>query len=247
VPKDFYKLLGIPHTATLIEIEAAYRRMSNLSYNLEPFAGKLYAQVTEAYEILKNPVTRSIYDENVYKKFINLEETSKISNKEGQYIVYQKTQLESSGNFPINPVLCKYFFRWKVPVAVVGSFVLIRYFSLQLFQDPSAAETYISWITGLFVFGGWILVWIVRFNTSIEKLMNRDIGGEREYIRLELKSYGKKAIEIVFALVCAAAYGFFLRFCVPYAPIRGLGRGNPMNLIWTHIYFVVFLISIYLT
>ena len=62
--KDPYKILGIPHTATSEEIEAAYQRMRHLyhpDYNQEPFAAKVYALASDAYELLKNPAYNSSF------------------------------------------------------------------------------------------------------------------------------------------------------------------------------------------
>jgi hypothetical protein len=62
---DCYKLLGVARTATLEEISAAYRRLA-LEYhpdrNPAPEAAQRFKEVTAAYEILREPGKRAIYD-----------------------------------------------------------------------------------------------------------------------------------------------------------------------------------------
>lgn len=62
---DYYQILSVSNDATNAEIEDAYRRMSALfgpDANPEPFAARIYAAATEAYEVLSDPVRKSAYD-----------------------------------------------------------------------------------------------------------------------------------------------------------------------------------------
>lgn len=63
--KDFYKVLGIPKSSSDEEIKKAYRKLA-LNYhpdkNKAPEAAEKFKQVAEAYEVLKDPEKKKIYD-----------------------------------------------------------------------------------------------------------------------------------------------------------------------------------------
>lgn len=63
--KSCYAILGIPPTATQIEIEAAWRRLERLyapENDASPFAAKIYAEASWAWEVLRDAASRSLYD-----------------------------------------------------------------------------------------------------------------------------------------------------------------------------------------
>lgn len=64
--KDYYKILGVDMSASQVEIEMAYRKLS-FKFNPEkngedPFFENLFNQVQEAYEVLGNEQRRLEYD-----------------------------------------------------------------------------------------------------------------------------------------------------------------------------------------
>jgi molecular chaperone DnaJ len=62
--KDYYKVLGVPKTATDKEITRAYRKLAK-QYHPDTNAGKedLFKDVSAAYEVLGDPAKRKEYDE----------------------------------------------------------------------------------------------------------------------------------------------------------------------------------------
>lgn len=62
---DYYKVLGVPPTASHDEIRSAFRKMA-LKYhpdrNKDPSAETVFKRVNEAYEVLGNPSRRNTYD-----------------------------------------------------------------------------------------------------------------------------------------------------------------------------------------
>lgn len=65
--KDFYKILEINRDADLSIIKKAYRRLALLYHpdkNKHPKAQAKFVTITEAYEILKDPIKKKLYDAN---------------------------------------------------------------------------------------------------------------------------------------------------------------------------------------
>jgi curved DNA-binding protein CbpA len=64
--RDYYGLLEVPPTATLTQIKRAYRRLARKHHpdmnNGDPEAAEHFKLITEAYEVLSDPVQRQNYD-----------------------------------------------------------------------------------------------------------------------------------------------------------------------------------------
>lgn len=63
--KDYYEILGVPHDADTDAVKRAYRQLA-LQYhpdrNPAPDAAEKFKEATEAYEVLRDPEKRAIYD-----------------------------------------------------------------------------------------------------------------------------------------------------------------------------------------
>ncbi|MCK9520316.1 MAG: DnaJ domain-containing protein, partial [Dehalococcoidia bacterium] len=63
--KDYYAILGVPPSATLVEIKAAFRKRSFETHpdrNASPDATRRMAELIEARDVLTNPVKRDQFD-----------------------------------------------------------------------------------------------------------------------------------------------------------------------------------------
>ncbi|MER3452405.1 MAG: molecular chaperone DnaJ [Acidimicrobiia bacterium] len=62
--KDYYKILGVPETASQREIKAAYRRLSKQYHpDRNPGAEDRFKEISAAYDVLGDPEKRKAYDE----------------------------------------------------------------------------------------------------------------------------------------------------------------------------------------
>lgn len=64
--KDYYKIMGVSRDAAAKDIKLAYRRLARKYHpdlNKEPKAEEKFKELGEAYEVLKDPEKRKIYDQ----------------------------------------------------------------------------------------------------------------------------------------------------------------------------------------
>ena len=62
---DPYRVLGVGHDASLLEIRRAYRRLARRQHpdlNSRPDGAERFAALTEAYELLNDSAARARYD-----------------------------------------------------------------------------------------------------------------------------------------------------------------------------------------
>ncbi|XP_064221352.1 dnaJ homolog subfamily B member 13 isoform X2 [Aotus nancymaae] len=63
--QDYYSVLGITRNSEDAQIKQAYRRLALKNHPLksnEPSSAEIFRQIAEAYDVLSDPVKRSIYD-----------------------------------------------------------------------------------------------------------------------------------------------------------------------------------------
>ncbi len=63
--RDFYRILGVPKTASQDEIQQAYRKLARTHHpdvNSDPGSEERFKDISEAYSVLSDPQTRRRYD-----------------------------------------------------------------------------------------------------------------------------------------------------------------------------------------
>jgi len=64
-PLDYYEVLGVPRTVTPDELQRAYRKLARTYHpdvNKDPEAESRFKEISEAYDVLSDPKTRTRYD-----------------------------------------------------------------------------------------------------------------------------------------------------------------------------------------
>ncbi len=72
--KDFYRIIGLPPTATLTEIKGAYRKRASALHpdrNPSEKAHADFQELQEAYEVLSDAARRQAYDDNRRRSLID--------------------------------------------------------------------------------------------------------------------------------------------------------------------------------
>ena len=101
--KDYYKILGIPHTATHLEVKRAYREMSKKWHpDMHPNEDvkERMIDINEAYKILSDEDSRCRYD-NEYNRFYDVRK-SKSVHEETAYVVNDevlRTEMDNARQF----------------------------------------------------------------------------------------------------------------------------------------------------
>jgi len=70
--RDYYEILGVPKTASEIELKSAYRKQAlqwHPDRNKSPEAEGKFKEINEAYEILSNKDKRAAYDQFGHSAF----------------------------------------------------------------------------------------------------------------------------------------------------------------------------------
>ena len=108
---DYYKVLNISENATLEEIKKAFRELAKEYHpdkNKSSDASVKFREVFEAYEILKNKITKDIFDER-RRKFYN--------KKSAEFNNEKYTNSETYENVKKSNIkICSYFnvFIWLI-------------------------------------------------------------------------------------------------------------------------------------
>lgn len=93
--KDYYKILELEFGADILTVKKAYRRLA-LKYhpdkNKELNASQKFIELTEAYEVLREPVKKSEYD-SLYQAHYGTNTQEQYSEKSNQQ-TYQRKQQE---------------------------------------------------------------------------------------------------------------------------------------------------------
>lgn len=129
--KDYYKILEIVPSATLIDIKRAYRK---LSFKYHPDQSKTeesakeFILITEAYEVLRCPENRKEYD-TLYKQIFeqNQDLTVRHKDKEKSWKAYGESKAQEYSSIAYEDLVARIYDEIKLAVGYTPNFIFILF------------------------------------------------------------------------------------------------------------------------
>lgn len=184
---DFYRILGVPPSATIKQIKSAYRKLVK-KYHPDLFvapgekarATAAFQKINHAYAVLGDPKRRSFYDQLRAQKTVKMERSPAAASgtpsaRRAKPFLKPATLLWR--------LVVQHIAKHRIPAAIFFSLKrfaeLVRSFADQLHErmSPSAFTRRSRW-KGAFIFGSILVAWIL---TSLWK----EPGGATNWVLLE--------------------------------------------------------------
>lgn len=170
--KDYYLLLQISRTADLITIKKAYRSLA-LAYhpdkNSSEDASKLFIEITEAYEVLRNTEIRKEYDSLLAEKS-NSKDVFSANEKQKQWQSYGKTKATEYATMPIDDFIKRIVDEVAIGARYSFNFLLIAFCFFAVISTPTffSIDPFLG-VFCLFLYG---ILGYVLFNRTKQDYQN---------------------------------------------------------------------------
>jgi len=151
---DYYRILGVDHSATAEEIKRAYRRLAVTYHpdkNPAPGAENIFKQVNEAYDVLGDPVKRHGYDHRLQNTFIELaQEMEGPRHRDPAYRPRKKKAYRKSEREDVRELMARYlplaqkaiYFCFSIAVFLLIDFVWPDQISTEQIEQAMIRRTY---------------------------------------------------------------------------------------------------------
>ena len=156
--KDYYKLLGIENNADLQTIKKAFRALViklHPDKNPLPEAAKQFIEVTEAYEVLKDPENRKEYDMFCYHNFVKKEKHYAYSTHKQAWQEHGKQKAKEYSSMSFDDFMKRFMDEVKIGTRYGINFFLIALCVFAVISTPTFFS--VSPFLGLFsllLYGG---------------------------------------------------------------------------------------------
>jgi hypothetical protein len=124
--KDYYAILGVPHTASEPEIKKAFRKLAvsfHPDKNPSPEARPRFHEINEAYDVLGDPEKRTLYDARMANPFAEILSEPVPRHRDPAYrgrATYQPRPKEPPATYILMRDYLKYML-WASRVGLVGT------------------------------------------------------------------------------------------------------------------------------
>ena len=136
--KNYYAILDVPRTATREEIEAAYRKMSQLYHpdvNGEAFAANIYQRVTEAWRVLADEERRRVYDAQILSEVVPSPQAAPARSEEPSEGAEDASFVSAPGVPP------------HAPLSSASQVDQRAFYAARLIAEKKAAFTFQDWLS----------------------------------------------------------------------------------------------------
>ena len=151
--QNYYQILGVSKTATLEEIKKAYRRLAvqyHPDVNPSDETGDFFKEITRIYDILRNPLEREKYDQELAQASLNeVEFTSKVSEpdvevnlKDKQAVNFYQQGLKKSKKLNYQEAIADYTEALKLNPELVEAYYQRGFAQSQLSNHREAFADY---------------------------------------------------------------------------------------------------------
>lgn len=138
--KNYYTILEITSSADLTAVKKAYRKLA-IQYhpdkNSSPEASRLFIEVTEAYEVLRNPQSRKEYDTLLAANFRNSTTTITMQQQQQSWQEYGRQKANEYSSMHIDDFILRVIDEVKIGVRYGINFALIGFCVFAVISTPT--------------------------------------------------------------------------------------------------------------
>ncbi len=134
--KNYYKILSVSPSASISDIKKAYRALAlqfHPDKNKQSNAAFKFIEITEAYEVLRDPEKRKQYDiiyENYFRREkVIIPDTGEFENEKSQWQQYGKSKAKEYSAVDFDEFLKRAFLEIKIGTGYLPSLITILFFA----------------------------------------------------------------------------------------------------------------------
>jgi len=189
--KDYYKTLEVNISASQLEIKKSYRKLAfryHPDKNSASDAAKIFIEITEAYEILIDPIKRVGYDKLYSEIFLNQKASvyreQVYQKQQNEWTEYGAQKAKEYSDLNFDEFLRKVFTEVKLGANYLPNIITIGIIIIAIVGLFGALPSAFKEGGGLGIFILLTLFGLLYLIYHLFKVMSRDYSKERKYKNL---------------------------------------------------------------